>query len=189
MIPNVSLLFSPKRELPPSLANAFISDPKSVHGQILLHRTTFSLGGHLPTSMTLLPRTKAPSLLPPSPDAMDIAADATIPEHEILMTCNTGSISLLSPLSESQYRRLSTLASHLTNTLYHACGLNPRAYRVDRDAPDGMVGSRTVVDGSMLMRWGELGSQRRSEVAGRVGVDVEEVREDLVALMGGLGYL
>jgi cleavage and polyadenylation specificity factor subunit 1 len=60
---------------------------------------------------------------------------------------------------------------------------------VDRDAPDGMVGSRTVVDGSMLMRWGELGSQRKSEVAGRVGVDVEEVREDLVALMGGLGYL
>ena len=81
------------------------------------------------------------------------------------------------------------MASHLTNTLYHACGLNPRAYRVDRDAPDGMVGSRTVVDGSVLMRWGELGSQRRSEVAGRVGVDAEEVREDLVALMGGLGYL
>jgi cleavage and polyadenylation specificity factor subunit 1 len=120
---------------------------------------------------------------------MDIAADSTIPEHEILITSSTGSISLLSPLSESQYRRLSTLASHLTNTLYHACGLNPRAYRVDRDAPDGMVGSRTVVDGSVLMRWGELGSQRRSEVAGRVGVDAEEVREDLVALMGGLGYL
>ena len=120
---------------------------------------------------------------------MDIAADDTIPEHEILITCSTGSISLLSPLSESHYRRLSTLASHLTNTLYNACGLNPREYRIDRDAPDGMVGSRTVVDGSMLMRWAELGSQRKSEVAGRVGVDVEEVREDLVALMGGLGYL
>ena len=45
------------------------------------------------------------------------------------------------------------------------------------------------MDGSMLMRWAELGSQRKSEVAGRVGVDVEEVREDLGALMGGLGYL
>jgi cleavage and polyadenylation specificity factor subunit 1 len=185
------LQYDPERMYPCFLTRILLIhlDPKSLHGQILLHRTTFSLGGHLPTTMTLLPRTKAPSLLPASPDAMDIAADDTIPEHEILITCSTGSISLLSPLSESHYRRLSTLASHLTNTLYHACGLNPREYRIDRDAPDGMVGSRTVVDGSMLMRWAELGSQRKSEVAGRVGVDVEEVREDLVALMGGLGYL
>jgi len=46
-----------------------------------------------------------------------------------------------------------------------------------------------VIDGTILMRWMELGSQRRAEVAGRVGVDVEEVRDDLAALMGGLGYL
>jgi cleavage and polyadenylation specificity factor subunit 1 len=139
--------------------------------------------------MTLLPRTKAATMLPPSPDAMEIAADATIPEHEILITSSTGSISLLSPLSEAQYRRLSTLTSHLTNTLYHPCGLNPRAYRIDRDAPEGTAGSRTVVDGTILMRWMELGSQRRADVAGRVGVDVDEVRDELVALMGGLGYL
>lgn len=141
------------------------------------------------STMTLLPRTKAPAVLPPTPDAIDIAAEATIPEHEILITSNTGSISVLSPLSESQYRRLSTLSNHLANTLYHACGLNPRAYRVDRDAPEGMVGGRTVVDGAILLRWMELGSQRRAEVAARVGVDVDEVRDDLSALMGGLGYL
>ena len=120
---------------------------------------------------------------------MDTVAEATIPEHEIIMTSNTGSISLLSSLSESQYRRLSTLASHLTNTLYHACGLNPRAYRIGKDAPEGMLGARTVVDGGILLRWMELGSQRRAEVAGRVGIDIEEVREDLLALMGGLAYL
>ncbi len=60
---------------------------------------------------------------------------------------------------------------------------------MDKDAPEGMVGSRTVIDGTILMRWMELGSQRRAEVAGRVGIDAEEVREDLVALTGGLGYL
>ncbi|KUJ24329.1 uncharacterized protein LY89DRAFT_604897 [Mollisia scopiformis] len=163
--------------------------PKSIQGHLLLHRSTFALGGHMPTTMTLLPRTKAATMLPPSPDAMDIAADATIPEHEILITSSTGSIALLSPLSEPQYRRLNTLTSHLTNTLYHACGLNPRAYRIDRDAPEGTAGSRTVVDGTILMRWLELGSQRRAEVAGRVGIDVDEVRDELVALMGGLGYL
>ncbi|KAH7391412.1 CPSF A subunit region-domain-containing protein [Cadophora sp. MPI-SDFR-AT-0126] len=163
--------------------------PKSLQGHLLLHRSTFALGGHLPTSMTVLPRTKAATLLPPTPEATEIAAEDTIPEHEILMTSSTGCISLLSPLSEEQYRRLSTLSSHLINTLYHACGLNPRAYRIDKDAPEGMVGSRTIIDGTILMRWMELGSQRRAEVAGRVGVDVEEVRDDLAALMGGLGYL
>ncbi|KAF4635445.1 hypothetical protein G7Y89_g2657 [Cudoniella acicularis] len=163
--------------------------PKSLHGHLLLHRTTFSLGGHMPTSMTLLPRTAAATMLPASPEAMDIAAEATIPTHQILLTSNTGSISLLCPLTEAQYRRLSTLATHLTNTLYHACGLNPRSYRVDKDAPEGMVGGRNIVDGGILMRWMELGSQRRAEVAGRVGGNVEEIREDLVALMGGLGYL
>ena len=141
--------------------------------------------------MTLLPRTTPTTLLPPVEDAMNVAADTTIPEHEIVITSQTGAISLLSPLSESQYRRLSTLANHLTNTLYHACGLNPRAYRVGsgKDTQEGLVGGRTVVDGGMLLRWMELGSQRRAEVASRVGVGVEEVREDLLALIGGLGYL
>ena len=139
--------------------------------------------------MTLLPRTKAATTLPLTPNALDTVAEETIPSHSILLTSNTGCISMLSPLSESQYRRLSTLSSHLTNTLYHAAGLNPRAYRIDRDAPDGMLGSRSVVDGSVLMRWKELGSQRRAEVAGRVGVGVDEVREDLAELMGGLGFL
>jgi cleavage and polyadenylation specificity factor subunit 1 len=101
--------------------------------------------------MALLPRTKSATLLPSSdPSSLGTAAEATIPGHQILITFSTGSISLLTPLTESQYRRLSTLTSHLTNTLYHAAGLNPRAYRIDKDAPDGMLGSRTIVDGTIL---------------------------------------
>jgi cleavage and polyadenylation specificity factor subunit 1 len=140
--------------------------------------------------MTLLPRTKVASISLPSPDASSTTADATIPENQILLTSSTGSLSLLTPLSEPQYRRLSTLTSHLTNTLYHPLGLNPRAYRVDKENDGGGVaGSRTIVDGAVVSRWMELGSQRRAEIAGRLGVDVDEVRDELVALRGGLGYL
>lgn len=35
----------------------------------------------------------------------------------------------------------------------------------------------------------ELGSQRRGEVAGRVGVDVLELRDELSGLRGGLGFI
>jgi cleavage and polyadenylation specificity factor subunit 1 len=165
------------------------TDPKSLQGHLLLHRSTFSLGGHLITTMTLLPRTQTPSILPASPDAMEIATANTIPSHEILLTSSTGSISLLTHLTEPQYRRLNLLSTHLSNTLYHACGLNPKAYRIDKDAPEGVAGSRGVVDGTILMRWMELGSQRRAEVASRVGVNVDEIRDDLADLVGGLGYL
>ena len=46
-----------------------------------------------------------------------------------------------------------------------------------------------MVDGNVLGRWLELGSQRRAEIAGRVGVDGEGVREEIKALKGGLGFL
>jgi cleavage and polyadenylation specificity factor subunit 1 len=139
--------------------------------------------------MVLLPRTTAPTSIPPVPNAAADAADATIPSSQILISSTTGSLALLSTLSETQYRKLNTLTTTLSNSLYHACGLNPRAYRIGKDPPEAMVGGRNVVDGTMLMRWAELGSQKRAEVAGRVGVDVEEVREDLRVLRGGLGYL
>lgn len=52
-----------------------------------------------------------------------------------------------------------------------------------------MVGGRQVVDGDVLRRWMELGVQRRNEVASRVGVDGDEVREELLWLRSGLLYL
>jgi cleavage and polyadenylation specificity factor subunit 1 len=139
--------------------------------------------------MTLLPRTKAPRTLPATAESIETAADDTIPENEILITSCTGTISLLSPLSEAQYRRLTTVTNMLANTLYHACGLNPKAYRITVLAPEPVIGGRPIVDGTVMMRWMELGSQRRAEVAGRVGVDVMQVREDLESLVGGLAYL
>lgn len=114
---------------------------------------------------------------------------ANTQDYHIIITTSTGCISILSPLSEFQYRRLSTLTTHLTNALSHSLGLNPKMYRIDRDAPDSMAGSRTVVDGALLSRWMELGSQRRAEVAGRVGIDVDQIRDDLVDLQCGLRYL
>ncbi|KAM3065438.1 mRNA cleavage and polyadenylation factor subunit [Clarireedia jacksonii] len=162
--------------------------PKSLQGHLLLHRTTFSLGAHHPTTMTLLP--SIPSLPPFTNDSSSPAPEPPSPSQSLLLTSQTGTLSLLTPLSESQYRRLGTLASHLTNTLYHPCGLNPRAYRIDRDAPEGIVGGRTIIDGCLLTRWMELGSQRRGEVAGRVGADVSELRDELASLLrGGLDYI
>lgn len=177
--------------------------PKTLAGALLLHRTSFALGAHLPTTMTLLPRTIPTAILPASPDAMDIAKDEAMnPSQQILLTSLTGTISLLAPLTEPQYRRLSTLSNHLITALSHPCGLNPKAYRISQRAaadrfPGGGIGGgmgiggggRAIVDGRLVQRWLELASQRRAEVAGRVGVGVEEIRDELEMLGSGLGYL
>lgn len=128
----------------------------------------------------MLPRTQATKIV----ITTDEAAEQTIPEHEIILTMSSGAIGLLSPLDETQYRRLSTLTNLLGNGLYHAAGLNPKGYRVIDEEVSGRI-----VDGTILMRWAELGSQRRSEIGARVGGNVEKVREDLEELRSRVGYL
>lgn len=135
----------------------------------------------MPTTMTLLPLT-TPAVTPKP-------SEPTNPASGLLITLASGAIGVLTPLSEQQYRRLNALSNHLSNILYHPAGLNPKAYRISSTAPETVIGGRQIVDGSSVWRWLELGSQKRAEVAGRVGVDAETVREDLVEIAGGLGYL
>lgn len=142
--------------------------------------------GHFATTLTLLPRTAVSSeqaIL--QPDEMDI--DVQIPHHQILITTQTGSLGLITPVAEESYRRLSALQSQLTNTIEHPCGLNPRAFRAVES--DGAAG-RGMVDGSLLRQWLDLGKQRKTEIASRVGANEWEIRADLETISGGgLGYL
>lgn len=135
-------------------------------------------------------------------------ATATAPQTMLLLAAGpTGALSSLRALSETSYRRLSSLAGQLANTLPHAAGLNPKAHRMPpsatqtftaRTAPgigDAGVGT-SIVDGAVLARWGELPSGKRGEVAGRAGFaggkksSVEEVRGELEGVLGwsGLAY-
>ncbi|KAI1872254.1 uncharacterized protein JN550_003973 [Neoarthrinium moseri] len=179
--------------------------PKSLGGHLLLHRTTFSAGANVPSRSLLLPRT-----LPLGHEFLSGGDDmngngmnghtAVSQPQLVLLASHTGMLSTLAPLSEQEYRRLSSLASQLATSLPQFGGLNPKAYRaptstgaVGRNPPavDAGVG-RSIVDGAMLARWNELGAGRRAEIAGRVGfAGVEEVRATLEGLLGasGLAYL
>lgn len=142
--------------------------------------------GHFAQTLTLLPRTRA------SPESADVEADEMdvdpdMPLHQALLTTQTGSLAIVTSLSEDSYRRLSALQSQLSNTLEHPCGLNPRAYRAVES--DG-IGGRGMIDGKLLMRWLELSRTRQLEIASRVGADEWEIRADLERVGdAGLGYL
>ena len=167
--------------------------PKSLSGQRLLHKSTFHTG-HFPSSMTLISSTESPhnstdtvngtngtanSVDHPMPDASPQA------RHSILLTAQSGTLALITSLSEASYRRLGALQIALTPVLDHTAGLNPRAHR---NVESEGFGSRGMVDGNLVQRLWELGSQRRVDVLGRCGADGWEVREDLWGVgKGALG--
>ncbi|KAH8682460.1 CPSF A subunit region-domain-containing protein [Xylariales sp. PMI_506] len=173
--------------------------PKSLGGHLLLHRTTFSAGAHMPTRSLLLPRTLplGHELIPGHGEANGhMSNDAASQPQNLLLASHTGLLAVLTPLSEQEYRRLSSLVSQLSTSLPHFGGLNPKAYRAPTTTaafgrlPPGVDAGlgRSIVDGALLARWNELGAGRRAEVAGRVGFGgVEEVRATLEGLLGGSG--
>ncbi|CAK7226945.1 mRNA cleavage and polyadenylation factor subunit [Sporothrix curviconia] len=116
------------------------------------------------------------------------------PPQHLLLASPTGVLASLAPLSESEYRRLSSLAGQLATSLTHTAGLNPKGYRmaagaaedpaIEAPGVDAAVG-RSVVDGALLARWAELGSGRKGEIAGRVGfASALDVRAALEGVLG-----
>ncbi len=155
-------------------------DPKTERGAKLLLRSTFHTGT-IPTTMTLLP--------PHPPKTTDTSMDIDTPTpstHSILLTSQTGSLGLLTPLAESPYRRLSALQNILLSSTLdshaHHASLNPRAYRAAET--DG-IGGRAVIDGDLVRRWWEVSTQQRVNSADKAGGSVWEVRSDLGGVGGG----
>ena len=166
-------------------------NPKSERGSKLLLRSTFDTGS-TPTKMLLLPRTptayeRATTTTTSSPSPDDPSPSPSTPQTQLLLLSQTGSLSLLTPLSDATYRRLSALQNILSNTSSHPCSLNPRAYRAVET--DGM-GGRGVIDGELIKRWHELSSAQKANLADKVGSKgVWEVRGDLEGVCGGWGVL
>ncbi|KAJ5026847.1 CPSF A subunit region-domain-containing protein [Bipolaris maydis] len=158
-------------------------NPKSEAGSRLLHKSTFHTG-HFPATLHVVhSRLKMPSASDfagtNNAESGDVEMDtsspddkATQPLHQILCTSQSGTLALVTPLSEDTYRRLSNLSAYLSNTLDATAGLNPRAFRAS-DTPDGGwdagTGARGMLDGNLLMRWGELGERGRREGLAKYG--------------------
>ena len=158
-----------------------LADPKSLSGQRLLHKSAFHTG-HFPSTM---------SLLLPSSDG-NVNSDVNDPMNEdyeqrprslqqVLMTMQSGAISLITPLEEQMYRRLIALQTYLGNILEHPLGLNPRAFRAVEG--DGYA-SRGVVDGNLVLKWHGLGTQRKAEACAKAGSEDWLIRSDLEHVSG-----
>lgn len=121
--------------------------------------------------------------------------------HTLLLSCATGQLAALTPLSESAYRRLLSLTNQLLPAVVPYGGLHPKAHRL----PEGRgaqshsravgvetaASGRMIVDGVVLTRWSELGVAKRSEMAMKSGYDnMAQMRDELEAVLGwsGMAY-
>jgi cleavage and polyadenylation specificity factor subunit 1 len=102
---------------------------------------------------------------------MDTTPNLTPPLTQILLTTQSGTLALITPLSEDSYRRLSNLTTHLANTLESACSLNASAFRTSESEGgwDAGTGARGILDGNLLMRFEELSERHRREGLSKYG--------------------
>ncbi|KAK3177207.1 hypothetical protein OEA41_008536 [Lepraria neglecta] len=148
--------------------------PKTLSGQRLLHHTTFHTS-HYHSTVTLLPSSSNSD--PESPSS-----------SPVLITTQSGSLALLTALPPSAHRTLSSLQSHIQNTLPHPLGLNPRSYRLPSSGTVGVadgvgMGRGGIIDGNVVKRWMEGGSWRRWGGAD-AGGEGDEVRGLLRGVLG-----
>lgn len=161
-------------------------DPKTVAGARLLVRASFNIG-HWPTSMTLVPSTFAPTDQQDMSNGHAEGDEQKARLYHILISTQSGSVTMITPLDSTTYRRLANLHGQLVSVLEQPAALNPREYR---SAGGDSTALRGIVDGMIVQRIGELGSARRAEVLGRCGSDAWTMRSDLEIINGGgLGWL
>ncbi|OAD04850.1 hypothetical protein MUCCIDRAFT_139582 [Mucor lusitanicus CBS 277.49] len=143
---------------------------QSFGGQKLMRRGDFHVGSQVQTMVRL-----------PQIEKTDKGFEYSR-RHFCLCGTFSGSISVLSPISEKTFKRLSTLYGQLVNNVQHVAGLNPRAYRLIKGPKQRMASNRTkaVLDGDLIFEFAGLSIERQKETTKQIGTTVPRIMEDLV---------
>ncbi|KAI8067717.1 CPSF A subunit region-domain-containing protein [Gilbertella persicaria] len=143
---------------------------QSFGGQKLMRRGDFHVGSQVQTMVRL-----------PQIEKTDKGFEYTR-RHFCLCGTFSGSISVISPISEKTFKRLSTLYGQLVNNVQHVAGLNPRAYRLIKGPKQRMASNRTkaILDGDLIFEFAGLSIEQQKEITKQIGTTVARIKEDLV---------
>ena len=111
-----------------------------------------------------------------------------------------GSLSSLTPVEESAFKRLQLLQGQLTRNIQHIAGLNPRAFRwalrtnstckyligrrIVRNDYVSKPLSKGILDGNILAQYEALPITRQNEVTRQIGTERLIVLRDWISLSG-----
>lgn len=103
--------------------------------------------------------------------------------HLVFFGTTNGSMACLLPLPEKMYRRLLMLQSIMVSTVPHVAGLNPRAYRIVKQANGGLLNpQKNILDGDLLCMYLNLSATEKHDVAKRIGTSREQLFDDLLEI-------
>ncbi|KAI9279545.1 CPSF A subunit region-domain-containing protein [Sporodiniella umbellata] len=143
---------------------------QSFGGQKLMRRGDFHVGSQVQT-MVRLPQIEK------TEKGLEYSR-----RHFCLCGTFSGSIAVISSVSEKTFKRLNTLYGHLVNNLQHVAGLNPRAFRLIKGPKQRMSTNRTkaVLDGDLIFEFAGLSIEEQRETTKQIGTTVTRIMEDLV---------
>lgn len=150
-------------------------DPTSLSGQKLIRKSEFFSGREI-NSMVLTPLTLAKD-------------SAFVP----LCGTSDGSLSVVVPVSESDYRALYVMQQQITEKEEHNAGLNPKMHRslgVDVGAAGVAASGRALLDYDVIKRFQDLSLAKQKLYSKRIGKNgTDDTWRSLCLIEECLNYL
>jgi len=143
------------------------NDPESKNGQHLLCRTEFHSQSESQSSITIARRFKE---------------DLVLPQAKLIYGSIDGSLSSLTPVDESVFKRLQLLQGQLTRNIQHFAGLNPKAFRIVRNDYVSKPLSKGILDGNLLAAFEGLPITGQDETTRQIGTERAVVLRDWIPL-------
>ncbi|KAK9454631.1 CPSF A subunit region-domain-containing protein [Dipodascopsis uninucleata] len=168
-------------------------DPRSVSGQLLIRKSEFYTG-HVIESMTMIPKIYAPndSKLATNDDGPGSSLYSKMGEQYMCLGVTTsGNLVSITPISETQYRRLFLVQQQIYERTDHIAGLNPRMHR-SMFSKETVTGSatRAMLDGNMIFKFPSLNIDRQLDIIERSGKGGEsEIWDYFLELDRALSYM
>lgn len=104
-------------------------------------------------------------------------------QHLSLWGTLDGSFGYLAPISESTYRRLSTLQYKMYTQLVHAAGLHPKAFRLMKPMTNTLHNIRkNIIDGQLVWKYLLMSYDDRKEFARQIGTSAEVILGNIFEL-------
>lgn len=98
-----------------------------------------------------------------------------VPSH--LFGCINGTIGVVAPLDQEQYRFLRRLEDQLESLIYGAGGLSHREWRAFCNDRKYEESSQGFIDGDLIEGFLDLPAQRKQKVAAALQLSVEAITE------------
>lgn len=103
--------------------------------------------------------------------------------HITMMATLDGGISMLVPVTEKLYRRLTMLQNYLYTSATHTAGLNPKGFRVLKTRTKTLSNPlKNILDGDLLWRYHALTKVAKNELARKIGSTTDQLAEDFMEL-------